>query len=260
MTDAVAAAYSATGAAWEAGPGRLYNRLAEVLVASSPVPLAGRTVLDVGAGTGAASRAVAAAGGCPVALDVAVGMLQVDRGARPPAVAADARVLPIRTGAVGGVVAAFSLNHLHDPVAALRECARVGAPGAPLLVSAYASDEHHPVRDAVAAALAERDYRPDSWIEAVVRDTAPLLGDPDRCADAARAAGLDADVCVESVAFPELAADDLVAWRLGMAQHAPFLASLSPRDRSAVRGRALELLGDPPTLVRSMVVLTAVVS
>ena len=35
-------AYSATGAAWRDGPERVYERLADVLVAASPVPLAGR--------------------------------------------------------------------------------------------------------------------------------------------------------------------------------------------------------------------------
>ena len=75
VTATLAGAYSATGAAWEEGPGRVYNRLAEVLVEHSPVPVEGRTVLDLGAGTGAASRAIARARGSPVALDLAFGML-----------------------------------------------------------------------------------------------------------------------------------------------------------------------------------------
>ena len=57
VTSPVGAAYSATGAAWQAGPGRIYDRLAEVMLASPPAPLAGQRVLDVGAGTGAATRA-----------------------------------------------------------------------------------------------------------------------------------------------------------------------------------------------------------
>src|SRR5687767_7852362 len=116
-------AYSATGAAWQVGPGRVYDRLAEVLVDLSPVPLAGRLVLDVGAGTGAASRAIARAGGRPVAVDLALGMLAVDRRRRPPGAVADGRRLPLATDSCGAVVAAFSFNHVPDPQRAFGEAA-----------------------------------------------------------------------------------------------------------------------------------------
>jgi hypothetical protein len=54
MTGAsLADAYSRTGGAWEQGPGRIYRRLSEVLVACLPGGVAGRHVLDLGAGTGA---------------------------------------------------------------------------------------------------------------------------------------------------------------------------------------------------------------
>jgi hypothetical protein len=55
-------AYSATGVAWRDGPERVYQRLADVLVAASPLPLTGQRVADVGSGTGAASRSIAQAG------------------------------------------------------------------------------------------------------------------------------------------------------------------------------------------------------
>ena len=57
------AAYSATGADWQSGPTRVYDRLAEVLIERAPVPVAGAPVVDIGAGTGAAGRAAPAAGG-----------------------------------------------------------------------------------------------------------------------------------------------------------------------------------------------------
>ena len=259
MTATVADAYSATGAAWEEGPGRVYNRLADVLVRHSPVPLAGRRVLDLGAGTGAASRATARAGGTVVALDVAFGMLAAGRRHRPPAVLGDAGRLPFADGRLGGVVAAFSLNHVPDPVAAMRECARVCAAGSPLVASAYAADDTHPAKQAVADALAERGYAPEPWYVALYRDVVPLLADPARCTALAREAGLDATVRAVRVPFPDLRADDLVAWRLGMAQHAPFVAGLSPADREAVRHRAVALLGDAPPLVRPFLVITAVI-
>ena len=111
----ISAAYSATGAAWQRGPGRIYDHLAEVLVAASPIARAGRRVLDVGAGTGAASRAIAGVGGRAIAVDLAEGMLRTDRAQRAPAAVADARRLPVATGSCGAVVAAFSYNHVPDP-------------------------------------------------------------------------------------------------------------------------------------------------
>jgi ubiquinone/menaquinone biosynthesis C-methylase UbiE len=70
--------------------------MAQLLVGWSPVPLAGRVVLDVGAGTGLAGRAAQAAGGHVLAVDLAASML---RAAAAPGVVADIRRLPMRTGA-----------------------------------------------------------------------------------------------------------------------------------------------------------------
>lgn len=254
------AAYSATGGAWETGPGRIYDRLAEVLVARAPVPLAGRTVLDVGAGTGAASRAARAAGAAGVvAVDAAFGMLAHGASSRPPAVVGDAAALPVAAGAVDAAVAAFSLNHLGDPAAGLREMARVTRSGGCLLASAYAADDTHPVKAAVESALAERGWELEPWYRAVREDTAPRLATVEQAAAAACDAGLDADVDTVRVPFPDLGPADLVAWRLGLAQHAPFVSRLGPGARAEVEAEAAARLGCAvPTLVRSMVVVAAV--
>lgn len=260
----IAAAYDATGRRW-AAPARIYDRLAEEAVRCSPVPLQGRLVLDLGAGTGAASKAIAGHGGRPIALDPAHGMLLAaldPRGATTPptTVQADALDLPLRTGSLGGVVAAFSLNHLTDPVRGLREAARVTAGGGPLVVTAYAADDDHPVKAATVAALTAAGWRAAPWYMALQQRAMPLLATPDRCLDAARRAGLDARCDSLRIAFPELSAGDLVAWRLGMAQHAPFVAGLDPAALEQVKADALDRLGpDHPTLVRSVLVLTAVV-
>ena len=255
-----AAAYSATGAAWEDGPGRIYDRLAEVLVARAPVPLGGAGVLDVGAGTGAASRAALAAGAARViAVDAAFGMLAHQAAARPPAVVGDAVALPFARAAFDAAVAAFSLNHLADPAAGLREMARVTRPGGAVLASAYAADDAHPVKGAVEAALVARGWAPEPWFQAVRDDTAPRLATVEHAAAAATAARLDVDVATVRVPFPDLGARELVSWRLGLAQHAPFLAGLGPDARAEVEADALDRLGhDVPALVRSMVVVVAV--
>lgn len=254
----VADAYSRTGAAWQAGPGRLYDRLAEVLVEASPVPLTGRLVLDVGAGTGAASRAVERAGGRPVPVDVAPGMLATVT-AGWAGLAADARALPVATASVGAVVAAFSYNHVPDPARALGEAARVVGPGGAVLASAYASDDDHPVKAAVDAAAVEAGWEPAPWIAEMRGSCAPLLATVDRAAQVAASAGFaHARVRHLEVPFPALTPADLVAWRMGMAQLAPYLAARPAADVRAIAARALELLGDAPPLVRRVIVLTAV--
>ena len=58
---ALRADYDAAAAGWVGGPEEMYEALARSLVAAAPVPLAGRLVLDLGAGTGVAGQAALAA-------------------------------------------------------------------------------------------------------------------------------------------------------------------------------------------------------
>jgi SAM-dependent methyltransferase len=216
-------------------------------------------VLDLGAGTGAASRALAAEGARVVAVDVALGMLLVDRTARPPAAVADALALPFGNATVDGVVAAFSLNHLDDPVAGLLELVRVGRSGSPILASAYAADDTHPVKAAVDAAAAELGWREDAWRLDLRARAEPLLSSVERATAVTRAAGLDARVEVQRIELPELSPIDLVEWRLGMAHVAPFVLGLDPAARAGLVDRAVALMGDAPSLVRSIVWISALV-
>lgn len=256
----VVAAYSATGSAWQDGPGLVYDRLAEVVVGYCPVPIAGTFALDLGAGTGAATRALGTAGAARVlAVDAALGMLAHDALRRPPAAAGDAMALPFRRGSFDVVVAAFSLNHLTDPAVGLREARRVTHAGGAVVAASYAADDSHPVKAAVDAALRARGWEPEPWYDEIRERAVPRLATAERCADASRAAGLDAEVVALRVPFPELEAAHLVAWRLGMAQHAPFVASLpSDEARAAVAADAVARLGDMwPVLERSILVIVA---
>jgi len=256
---AIARAYDRSAAAWRDGPARLvYDRLAEVLVASSPVSLRGRLVLDVGAGTGAASRSLAAAGATPVPVDVSASMLRANPVGAARAVVADAVQLPLASSGVDGVVAAFSFNHLPDAAAGFAEAARVCRPGSPVLVASYAAEDSHPVKQAVDAALAEKGWQPEGWYADLRAGAVPQLATVTGMATAAEAGGLPGEATVVDVPFPELTPEDLVSWRLGLAQSAPFVATLDPPTRLSVVHRSLDLLGEaPPPLHRTMVVLSA---
>lgn len=247
----IAGAYSAGAAAWAGGPMRVYRRLAAELVARSPVDLRDRAVLDLGAGTGAAS--VAARRSRVVAVDRALGMLQVGRSSRPPAAVADALALPFPDGAFEVVIAAFALNHLDDPVAGAREAGRVA--GGLVLASTYADDDDHPVKAAAEQALIEAGWTRPAWYDAAKAAMA-AWGSIEQATRVVADAGLVTERVEHAhVAFPELTAADLVAWRLGMAQAADFVAT---HDGDALQARALELLPtDAGPLVRSVLFIVA---
>jgi SAM-dependent methyltransferase len=214
-------------------------------------------VLDLGAGTGAATRAIQQRGARVVALDASFGMLT--NGCRDAmACAGDARSLPFTDGPFTAVVAAFSLNHLAAPDVALREAARVSRPGGTLVVSAYASDDDHPVKHAVDEIARSAGWTAPVWYDELRRDAMPQLSTVDRAVAIACSAGLeDANAKVVRVAFPDLTAHDLVAWRLGMAHLAPFMNGLDPHLRSGLWREALERTTGMPSLVRSIIILTA---
>lgn len=262
MTSALAAAYSATGGEWARGPERVYERLAEAMVACAPVPLTGRHIVDVGAGTGAGGRAALRAGAASVvSVDAAVGMLDHDAGVRPPAVAGDALRLPFAGGAFEGAIAAFSLNHLATPAGGLREMARVTRPGSPLLASAYATDDTHPVKQAVEGALVAAGWTPPPWYDELRNHITPLLATVEGFRRALAGAGLEdgAAIATMRVPFDDLGPIELVRWRLGMAQHAPFVTRLPEDAARRVFDDALARLGSSPApLVRSVLVAAAI--
>lgn len=105
----------------------LYDRVAAVLADAGA-----RQVLDVGCGEGPLARALPADGPHVVGLDASATML---RSHPAPAVRADATALPFRGQAFDAVVAVNVLDHLPDPLAALREAGRVLTPDGLLVVA-----------------------------------------------------------------------------------------------------------------------------
>ncbi|MDP2293798.1 MAG: methyltransferase domain-containing protein [Actinomycetota bacterium] len=255
-TTTVADEYSQSARAWLAGPQRVYSRLADVIVAALP-GVAEAAALDIGCGTGAATTALQRAGARVIALDIAAAMLAVDADARPPAVVGDALALPFRDAAFDLVVAAFSLNHLPDLTVGLQEAHRVARPGGQVVATAYADDDDHPVKAAVSEALSERGWTPSASMQVIRQQAMPRLATVARAHDEVAAAGLRGraeHMCIE---VPGLDASALVDWRLGMADVAPFVEQLAAPDRSELRARSLQLLGQrPPPLARSVVVVT----
>jgi len=250
----VRAAYDAAAADWAGGPERMYAPLARTLVAAAPLPVAGGRVLDLGAGTGVVGRAALAAGADRVvAADLAVAMLRRGGPAQHP-VAADATVLPFRDQAFDLVLAAFCLNHLSRPQAALREARRIGRG---LAASTFAPGWTHPAKLAVDDALRPFGFQPPAWYLSLQREAGPAAQDPGRLAAQAAGAGFT-DVQVRTMTVPTGLSDpaQLASWRLGMAQVAPFLQSLDAGQRAAARRAAEQAVAGTGPLVVSMLVLT----
>ncbi|WP_435074656.1 class I SAM-dependent methyltransferase [Halorubrum sp. HHNYT27] len=106
-------------------------------------------LLDVGGGSG---RAAAALTGPEITVvDASLGMLDRARGVRGlSAVAGDAGRLPFRDASVDAVMIVDAFHHLPDQEAALREAARVLAPGGALVIREF--DPDHPLGRALVAA------------------------------------------------------------------------------------------------------------
>jgi len=90
-------------------------------------------VLDLAGGTGRVAAALAPEYD-PVVADVSAGMLERARGRGLPAVRADAGRLPLRDDAVDAAVVVDAYHHLPDREAAVREAARVVAPGGVVVI------------------------------------------------------------------------------------------------------------------------------
>ena len=106
-------------------------------------PLAGRTALDLGCGTGRHALMMAAEGARVLGLDASVEMLAIARRKPVPAPGAVLWArhalpgpLPMADGAVDLVVMGLVAEHLADLPAALRESARVLRPGGRCVLSA----------------------------------------------------------------------------------------------------------------------------
>ncbi|NMA78902.1 MAG: demethylmenaquinone methyltransferase [Actinomycetales bacterium] len=105
-------------------------------------------VLDLAAGTGTSTTAIARAGARVIAADFSLGMMAEGRrrGAPVPFVGADAQHLPFATDSFDAAVISFGLRNVHQPRKALAEMARVVRPGGRVVVCEFSTPTWAPFR------------------------------------------------------------------------------------------------------------------
>jgi ubiquinone/menaquinone biosynthesis C-methylase UbiE len=250
--------YAGVARRWAQGATIVYAPIARQLVGTSPHRLLGRVVLDVGAGTGVASEALAAAGASVVAADLSFDMLAWDMARRPPAVVADVYALPFADRSVDDAVAAFVLNHLFEPSAGLAELVRVTRPGGGLLACVYANASRSEVRDAMDEAARHQGWQVPDWYLEVKRKATPMLGTAQDMQCAAKQARL-VDVTVEerSVDVGVTEPEQLVDYRLGQAPFSAWLDRLGPDRAEQVRTALVEEIRSIMRPYRPIVVFLA---
>jgi SAM-dependent methyltransferase len=233
LTNDIRRAYDEAGESWDLGPSRVYRALAQpVLDAAGDVT--GARALDVGTGSGVLAEELVRRGARVVGLDLSLGMLVRRAVERPPGVVADVRRLPVRSHVADLVTASFVLNHLHDPLPAVRELRRVLREGGRVLATTFEGEAPHPAKSALDGVAASFGWVAPDWYLEVKAGTMPVLGSPSLFVAAAEEGGLS-DVHVDRVAVTlHLSPGELVAWRYGMAQHSSFVARQSPQRRAAL--------------------------
>jgi ubiquinone/menaquinone biosynthesis C-methylase UbiE len=236
--------YARSGRRWALGAELVYRPIAAALIATSPHRLTGHTVLDAGAGTGAATAALRGRGARVLAIDLSPAMLTWQAATRPPCAVADIRRLPLPADSVDDSVAAFILNHLTDPATGLAELARVTRPGGAVLAAVFANDSHSTPRDLIDAAAAAAGWKPPAWYVDMKTTAVPILSTAAAMAAAARVANL-AHVHAEqrSVDVGLTEPRQLVRYRLGHPAFASWLDSIGPQRAAAFATKAGQAVG-----------------
>jgi demethylmenaquinone methyltransferase/2-methoxy-6-polyprenyl-1,4-benzoquinol methylase len=145
MFDEVAARYDLTNAVLSLGQDRGWRRAVTRALDLQPA----ERVLDLAAGTGTSSAALARTGADVVGCDFSLGMLTVGRRAEHEGVelvAGDALHLPFADASFDAVTISFGLRNTSDTDRALRELLRVTRPGGRLVVCEFSSPTWRPLR------------------------------------------------------------------------------------------------------------------
>ncbi len=135
MFDGVARRYDITNTVLSLGRDRFWRRVTRAALDPGP----GERVLDLAAGTAVSTVELAKSGAWCLAADFSVGMLHAGASRDVPKVGADATRLPFGDGVFDAVTISFGLRNVVDPVAGLREMARVTKPGGRLAVCEFSA-------------------------------------------------------------------------------------------------------------------------
>ncbi|WP_374107601.1 class I SAM-dependent methyltransferase [Microbacterium sp. F2E] len=143
MFDEVASGYDRTNTVLSLGQDTLWR----VATTRAVAPRPGQRILDLAAGTGASSVALARSGAEVVAGDFSPGMIAEGRrrhGHVPNVtfVEADAMALPFGDGEFDAVTISFGLRNVADPHAALAEMLRVTAPGGRIVICEFSHPQN----------------------------------------------------------------------------------------------------------------------
>jgi demethylmenaquinone methyltransferase/2-methoxy-6-polyprenyl-1,4-benzoquinol methylase len=138
MFDEVAAGYDRTNTVLSMGNDRLWRAATTRAVD----PRYGQRILDLAAGTGASSMALAKSGAYVIAADFSPGMIAEGRRRHHGIpnlsfVQADATDLPFQDGEFDAVTMSFGLRNVDDPRKALRELLRVTRSGGRLVICEF---------------------------------------------------------------------------------------------------------------------------
>ena len=137
MFDARASRYDVMDALMTGGLDRVWMTALRKAVAPHP----GERILDLAAGTGASSAALAKGGAVVVACDLSEGMIEVGRERHPEIefVHGNAMDLDFEDGTFDAVTISWGLRNIPDPQLALREMARVVRPRGRLVVLEFST-------------------------------------------------------------------------------------------------------------------------
>lgn len=147
MFDEVAAHYDRTNAVLSMGNATLWR----VATTRAVNPKPGERILDIAAGTGTSSAALARTGAHIVAADFSAGMIEVGRTRHADNpniefVQADATALPFADGEFDAVTSSFGLRNVVLPQKALAEFYRVTKPGGRIVICEFSTPPVTPVR------------------------------------------------------------------------------------------------------------------
>ena len=135
MFDGVARGYDRTNAVLSVGNAALW-RIATV---NAVAPQTGERILDIAAGTGTSSVALAKTGAEVIALDFSQGMVEEGRRRHPDLqfVQGDAEKLPFGDAEFDAVTISFGLRNVQHPEVAIAEMLRVLKPGGRVVICEF---------------------------------------------------------------------------------------------------------------------------